>query len=134
LHVMSAETRKGARKPMPEEVYRHIEESDMDHKAAMRTLRNQLPWKDWLVVDFLRYWYATGVLALLVFTVLGLASEYGVSDLRGVLELLAIAVVIAALGILGYRALWPHGGLTSREMVIGRAHRILPKKRRERFQ
>ena len=131
---MSAETRKAKRRLTPEEVYKHIEESDMDHSTAMRTLRNQLPWKDWLIVDFLRYWYLIGVMALIVLLVLSLAMEFGVSDLLGRLELFVLAVVIAILGFLGYRILWPEGGLTSTKTVKRAVRQFLPRRARRRFE
>ncbi len=131
---MSADRRKARRRRTPEEVYRHIEENDMDPSSAMRILRNELPWKEWLVVDFLRYWYAIGVMVLIVFLVLGLAMEYRVSDFLGVLELFLLGVMIAFLGILGYRKLWPEGGLTHDQTVRKRARGILPRKKRRRFE
>ncbi len=134
MHVMSADTQKTPRKRTAEEVYRHIEEWDMDHEPALRTLRNQLPWKDWLVVDFLRYWYGIGVIALVVFMVLGLAMQYNVSDLIGVLELFVLAVAMAILGFLGYMILWPEGGLTRGDRIGRGAQRLVRRKRRRRFE
>ncbi len=106
----------------------------MDPSAAMRTLRNQLPWKDWLVVDFLRYWYAIGVMALIVFILLGLRMQYHVADPLGILALLILGIVIAILGFLGYRKLWPEGGLTATQTVKKRARGFLPRKKRRRFE
>lgn len=133
MHAMSAEKQstKAGRRPK-EEVYARIDEAHAEPATAMRALRSELPWRDWLVTDFLRYWYLVGVLALLVFVTLGIAQMYHVRDLLGDAALGVMAVVTLVLGYIGYRVLWPQGGLTRIE-TLRRALRRM-RRRRGRFQ
>lgn len=105
----------------------------MDSSTAMRTLRNELPWKDWLIVDFLRYWYAIAVIALIVFLILSLARQYHVADVLGIAELFFVAVIVAVLGFLGYRLIWPEGGFTKKDTPRKRLRGLLGRKRK-RFE
>jgi len=116
LHVMCAKiVPKKTERERRDEVLRSIEDPRMDDSEAVRVLRKHLTWKDWLVSDFLRYWYGIGVLAAFVFTVLGLAEAFHVRDTVGVFFVLACGVFVLVLGFYGYRLLWPEGILTKRE-------------------
>jgi hypothetical protein len=132
-HATSAEGQKKKSRNRPEEeVYRHIEKANMDTPQALRTLRSELPWRDWILIDFLRYWYIIGVLALVVFLTLGVAEAYHVRDPLGVIILAVVGATVAGLGYLGYRVLWPQGGLTRLEVLSKILRRI--RRRRRRFQ
>ncbi len=116
MHVMCAKiVPKKTDREKRDEVFKRIEDPDMDDHEAVRVLRKHLPWKDWFMSDFLRYWYGIGVLMAFVFTVLGLAAAFHVSDAVGAIFVLACGVGVVLLGYLGYRLLWPEGVLTRRE-------------------
>jgi len=127
LHVMSDERTNKDRKA---DIYRHIVETDMDSSMAMRTLRKELPWKDWLLVDFLRYWYLIGVLVLEGFVLLSVAFAYNVDDGLGIFLLLLLAVAILYLAYRGYVFLWPEGGLTRLDRQKVKTRRAMGRRRR----
>lgn len=77
-----------------------------------RIARKHLPWKDWLLAEFLRYWYWLGVLALTVFGLMDLASRYHVRDTLGIGLLAALFILLLALEIKLYICIWPEGSLT----------------------
>lgn len=76
-------------------------------RSRVTSTRRKVPdWRTWLLFDYVRYWYAVGVILLLVF---------GVGDLVRVLQpltpaeaiaLVLLSVAIVFLGILGYAILW----------------------------
>jgi len=127
LHVMSDERTDKDRKA---DIYRHIEDTDMDTPMAMRTLRRELPWKDWLLVDFLRYWYLIGVLVLEGFVLLTVAFAYNVDDGLGIFLLLLLAIGILYLAYRGYAFLWPEGGLTRLDRQKVKARRAMGRRRK----
>jgi hypothetical protein len=111
-----------------DELYKEIQNPEFDSARALRKLRNELPWKDWLMVDFLRYWYIIGALALEGFLTLELARIYHVKDVLGILSLGFIALAVGIIAYVGYSILWPSGGLTRLEAQ----KKILRKFRRRR--
>jgi len=129
LHVMSAD---GPAKSPTAGIYKQIEDEEMERSRAMRALRRELPWKDWFLLDFLRYWYWLAIVTLEVFLILGLRGTYHVRDILGVALLGVIGGLTLGFGYFGYRVLWPQGGFTRLE-VMRRALRKLRRKRR-RFE
>ncbi len=116
MHVMCAKmVAKKTERERRDEVLRSIEDPRMDDSEAVRVLRKHLAWKDWLVSDLLRYWYGVGVFAAFVFAVLGLIDALHVRDAVGAFFVLACGAFVIALGLYGYRRLWPEGILTKRE-------------------
>ncbi len=114
-HVMSDEdSEKGSSRERKQKLYDHIESTQMDSSRAMRTLRKELPWKDWFLIDFLRYWYWIGILFLEV-VVLSFAIMFHVHDILGILAFIAISIGVLYLGYRGYVLIWPLGGFTSVE-------------------
>lgn len=109
----------GARKPRKtkEEVYKHIQETEMEDTQALKVLRNELPWKDWILTDFLRYWYWLGVFALDIFLVLELTRRYHVDDALGAALLAAVFLAIAGIAFMGYHKVWIEGPFTKAEAV-----------------
>jgi hypothetical protein len=130
---MSAD-RPGARKipkRSKEQLYEHIDGmDDLEDAQALKILRNELPWKDWVLTDFLRYWYWLGVFAFEIFLVLELVRRYDVEDLRGRALLAALAVAIVALAIWAYRRIWVMGPFTRAETIRKASRKVM---RRRRF-
>lgn len=117
-----------AKRPTKEEVLRSVEESDLDRDQVMRILRRDLPWKDWLVSDYLRYWYAVGSLALDAFLLMGLADRYHMRDPLGLAMLAGVGLALVASEVAGYMVIWPENALTR----SSRLSRYMRKRRRER--
>ena len=114
MHVMSDEDRprKKTEKPTKEQLELYTVEAGMDEEETARFLRSSLRWKDWVVYDYLRYWYAAG--ALLLDGLLLLTMADGLSPIDG-LDGLAIAVTCLGLVLLEafvYLLIWPRGLFT----------------------
>ncbi|MCU0859237.1 MAG: hypothetical protein MUE55_01430 [Thermoplasmata archaeon] len=84
----------------------------IDDEMALRILRSSMTWREWLLYDFLRYWYGLGALALLAFSVTYIAWEYHVRDAAGLAVLAVGGTILAALEVVLYRAIWPRGAFT----------------------
>lgn len=69
--------------------------------------RGKVPdWRTWLVYDYTRYWYALGVILLVVFGVGDLARVWQPLTAAEVAALVVLTVAIVALGAVGHVALW----------------------------
>jgi len=130
LHVMSAELPAKRPKRPKAEIYKQLEDNEMERMQAMRNLRRELPWKDWLLLDFLRYWYWLAIVTLEAFLILSLIGTYHVKDILGDFLLVAIAALITGLGYFGYRILWPQGGFTRLEVMTRTLRRLRGKRKR----
>lgn len=114
LHVMSDKNppRQRTAKPTKEQLELYTVEAAMDEEETARFLRSSLRWKDWVLYDYLRYWYAAG--ALLLDGLLLLTMSDGLSPIDG-LDGLAIAVTSLGLVLLEafvYIMIWPRGLFT----------------------
>jgi len=111
LHVMSADKKPGrTASEKRAAAYRPFDEGeDMPEEQAVKILRKHLPWKDWLLVDYLRYWYGLGALALDVFLPLHIARSYHVRTAPWILALFLLLAVLLYLEIRMYQWLWPSG-------------------------
>jgi hypothetical protein len=130
LHVMSDEEPRDVEDARKDkwraELY--ADEADMDEEESARFLRAQMSWRDWVIYDFLRYWYAAGAFALVCFLALELANW-----LEPVGAVDAVAITLALVGLivlegLGYFAIWPRGMHTDRisvRRVVRRWRRLL---------
>lgn len=111
MHVMSADKKPGrtaSEKRMA--AYRPFDEGeDMPEEQAVKILRKHLPWKDWLLVDYLRYWYGLGALALDVFLPLHIARSYHLRTVPWILALVLLLAVLLYLEARIYLWLWPSG-------------------------
>lgn len=112
-----------------DEVYTHISETEMESTQALKVLRNELPWKDWLLTDFLRYWYWLGVFALDIFITLESARRFHVNDVLGRVVLAVVFLAVAAVAFLAYHEIWIEGPFTRSE-TIRKAPRKLIRRRR----
>jgi len=84
----------------------------IDDEVAHRILRNKMTWKEWLLYDFLRYWYGLGALALVVFSVSYISWRYHVRDPGGLAALAIGGFALVVLEFLLYMAIWPKGMFT----------------------
>lgn len=131
MHVMSDEGPRDDEDARKDKwrVDLYADEADMDEEESARFLRAQMSWRDWVIYDFLRYWYAAGAFALVCFLALGLAN---LLEPVGTLEVVAITLALVgmiALEVLGYMAIWPEGMHTNRISV----RRVVRRWRRQLF-
>jgi hypothetical protein len=127
LHAMSAEKR-----PVRTEsekraaAYRPFdEEEDMPVEQAVKILRKHLPWKDWLLTDYLRYWYVLAALALDVFLPWQTANWYHLRTAPVILVLCLLVISLLYVEIRVYQWLWPGGVKTRIEEERRAVRRIL---------
>jgi hypothetical protein len=100
-------------------------------RAQARRRRAEATWSEWLRGEFLRYFYAIGLLALVLFVPLQMAGVWASPGRPPVISLALVAVLAIAfdtaalyLGIFGYLRFWPNDGLVDRLF----ARRERPKK------
>lgn len=110
---MSAEKGPEASGKAIEEIQGQVQRGELEPAKAIWLARKRLPWKEWLYVDFLRYWYLLGFFALEIFLSLELARDLHLHDAIGALFIAPVLVVIAYLAFRLYRFLWPEGPLTN---------------------
>lgn len=97
-----------------EDIEERINRDDIDNDVALRILRAKLTWRDWILHDWLRYWYGVGAMALNVFLLLWLLQSFQIRDILGISLLLVVTVILASMEFVGYRLLWS-GGVLSRK-------------------
>lgn len=128
-HQLRREQVEGRKKrPTKEEVLKSIEDPTLDDEQALRILRRDLSWKDWVASDYLRYWYVLGVLALDVFLLMTVARVFHLNDAVGIAILVGAAVLLVVAEVMGYTFLWPENALTLRSPL----GRYLRRRRREK--
>lgn len=116
MHVMS-EHQPGSRETYEERrdrVLRQLEDGDIDDAAALRIMRAGLPWKDWLIHDFLRYWFIVCALGADLLTVLWIVGSLDASDLVVGLVAAVAFLAMGAVEVLIYLRVWPEGPFTKR--------------------
>ncbi len=111
-----------------DQVRSQVQKGELEPEKAVWLARKHLSWTEWLYIDFLRYWYLLGVLALEVFAGLELVRDLHVRTVPGALLVVAVMIGIAYAAFTVYKYLWPEGILTDL------ANRPGPRKvRRRRF-
>ena len=119
MHVMSDEdqpSRKTAR-PTKDQLELYTVEADMDEEETARYLRSSLRWKDWLIYDYLRYWYAAGALLLDGLLLLTMSDGLSPIDWLDGFAIAATGLGLLLLEALGYVLIWPRGLFTDRISV-----------------
>jgi len=93
----------------PPDVDEIVGDPSVEDEAAMRLLRKKLSWEDWLLRDFLRYWYWLAAMIIDVFVPWGAADFFGLWE--GFRAIVVFVVVIALLAgeVRLYFFLWPEG-------------------------
>ncbi len=87
-------------------------EEELDTDAAARRRRERMTWKEWVLYDFLRYWYWVGALALVAFFLMQVSWAYHVKDAAGLSGLALCAAFMVAVEFYVSKAIWPDGVLT----------------------
>lgn len=87
-------------------------DEEFDAEAALRMRRSHMTWREWVLYDFLRYWYWIGALALVAFFLMQVSWMYHVKDAMGLSGLALFAMFAIALEFYVYKSIWPEGGLT----------------------
>jgi len=93
-------------------VYAARRDETLEPEQVMRIARKHLPWRDWLLAEFCRYWYWLGVLALDVFGTMEVARAYHVRDTLGITALAIMLIALLVPEVMLYLRIWPEGGLT----------------------
>jgi len=94
------------------EIYGMIDKGEVEPAKAVWLVRKKLTWRDWLVVDFLRYWYLVGVFALEGLLGLELVLDLHIGGVLGGLFVFGVLAAMAYGAYRLYRFFWPEGALT----------------------
>lgn len=87
-------------------------EDELDFEAALKIHRKKMTWREWVIYDFLRYWYWVGAIALVAFFVTQITWMYHVKDILGLSAIAIVALAMVVLEALAYRGIWPEGAYT----------------------
>jgi len=82
------------------------QDESLDDEQVKRLARKHLPWKDWLINEYVIYWYWLAFLAVDLFLLLDAAQRYHVEDARGILILLIALGVLVWLEYLLFAKIW----------------------------
>lgn len=93
-------------------VYAARRDESLDDEQVRRLARKHLPWKDWILSDFLRYWFWLGVLAVTTFALMDLARVLHLRDAVGIATLAALFLTAVVLASMLYLRIWPRGIMT----------------------
>lgn len=127
MHVMSEH------QPRSEETYderrdkvlKQLEDGEISDSAALRMMRAGLPWRDWLLHDFLRYWYILGAITLDATVVLWIAQNLDAGKAVIAVAVIVAFVAVGAVCVYGYIRLWPEGPFTKWKKSRRRLRRLL---------
>ena len=95
-----------------------------DRKAVI-VMRAHSTWNEWLMYDFLRYWYGVGALAFAGLLVMAIAQEWHVKDAAGILGLAVLAAAVIAGEAMIYWRIWPQGPFTEEWAIRRNMRRLL---------
>ncbi len=126
------------RTPDPEERRRRgeevIEEALRDRRTpdreAVTIIRAHSTWREWLLYDFLRYWYVVGAFAFVGLLVMAVSQKWHVKDAAGILGLVVLATAIIAGEVALYWRIWPQGPFTEAWAVKRNLRRLWRRLRR----
>ena len=127
MHVMS-EHRPPSKETYEERrdrVLKQLEDGRIDDAAALRMIRAGLPWRDWLVHDFFRYWYMLGAAALDSSVVLWIAQNLHTSKAVVAIAAIGAFVAVGAACVFGYVRIWPEGPFTKWKKSRKRLRKLL---------
>ena len=93
----------------PRKVDDVVHDPSLEDEAALRLLRKNLTWKDWIVRDFLRYWYWLGAVAFDAFIPWAAWDYFGLWEGYGIVLFLVLLLVLFSLELALYFRLWPEG-------------------------
>jgi len=90
-----------------DEIREQTEDQNLSEEEITRIMRAKMPWWDWFVHDYARYWYVLGAIALDAFLGLWLVQAQNLTDSLGIVFVMAVLVAIVAVEVLGFFRLWP---------------------------
>lgn len=90
-----------------DEIREQTEDQNLSEEDVTRIMRAKMPWWDWFVHDYARYWYALGAIAFDAFLGLWLVQAHDLTDALGIAFVMAVLVAIVAVEVLGFFRLWP---------------------------
>lgn len=127
MHVMSEHQRRSEEtyEEKRDRVLKQLEDGDIDDAAALRIMRAGLPWRDWLMHDFLRYWFLIGAFTANFSVVLWIAGGLDASKLVIALAAAGAFVIMFVVEILIYLRIWPEGPFTKWKKSRRRLRRLL---------
>ena len=119
MHVMSDDDQTDRSLPRASkgQLELYSEEAEMDDEETIRFLRTHLGWKDWVIYDYMRYWYVAGALLLDCLVLLTLADGLTPLDWVDGLAVLLTSIGLLFLEGLMYFMIWPKGVHTDRMSV-----------------
>jgi hypothetical protein len=82
-------------------------DESLDDEQVKRLTRKHAPWSDWIVHEYLPYWYWLGVLSVNVFFLMDVAQRYDVSDLSGRAGILLAFIAFTVAEYFVFAKLWP---------------------------
>ncbi|MGD9962743.1 MAG: hypothetical protein AB7S97_02430 [Thermoplasmata archaeon] len=88
-------------------------DAEVDDETALKIRRKKMTWREWVLYDFLRYWYWLAAIALVSFFVLQVTWAYHVKDLPGLSALAVAALAMIVVTAYVYREIWPEGAFTT---------------------
>jgi len=87
------------------------QDESLSDEQVKRLARKHLPWKDWLVSEYLIYWYWLAVLAGDLFLLLDTAQRYHVRDALGIVILIVAFGVLIWLEYRLFDTIWPKSSM-----------------------
>ncbi len=94
-----------------EKVAEAKEDETLADDQVKRIARKHLPWSDWIMGEYMQYWYWLIVLAIDAFVLMDISQRYHVRDSLGVLALIG-AFTGAVFGeYLVFIKLWPESAV-----------------------
>jgi len=88
------------------------QDETLDDEQVKRLARKHLPWKDWLVGEYLIYWYWLVVLTGDLFLLMDVFQRYHVRDMLGILGSLTLFGVLVWLEYRLFEMLWPESTMS----------------------
>jgi hypothetical protein len=79
----------------------------LDDEQVRRLTRKHSPWSDWLLNEYLQYWYWIIVLAINVFPLMDIAQRYHVRDFPGIAGMVSAFIAATAVEYFAFVKIWP---------------------------
>jgi len=106
--------------PAYEEHRPDLNNEELSDTEVVRLLRSNMPWRDWIFNDLLRYFYGIGAFAFNIFVILEIARINDIGDSVGILLLSLAFILLLVFEFLLYKRIWPQGILTGSEERVGK--------------
>lgn len=87
-------------------------DESLSDEQARRLTRKHAPWSDWIVHEYLPYWYWLCLLAVDVFFLMDVAQRNDVGDLAGIAGIVSVFFALVVGEFLLFAKIWPHNPLS----------------------